>query len=40
MAFPIPVLGSSHTGESCEVLLLSVACVSHELHIRKIPGPR
>ena len=25
---------------SCDMSLLSVACVSHKLHARKIPGPR
>ena len=35
-ADPIQVLYSSCNGESCGISLLSVACVSHELHARKI----
>ena len=42
-ADPIEVLYGSCNGESSGVSLLSVACVSHELHARKIlderPGP-
>ena len=34
------VLYGSCNGESSGVSLLSVACVSHELHARKIRGPR
>ena len=39
-ADPIPALSGSCNGESCGVSLLSVACVSHELHAQKIHGPR
>ena len=39
-ADPIQVLYGSCNGESSGVSLLSVACVSHELHARKIRGPR
>ena len=35
-ADPIEVLYGSCNGESSGVSLLSVACVSHELHTRKI----
>ena len=35
-ADPIEVLYGSCNGESCGVSLLSVACVSRELHARKI----
>ena len=37
---PIEVLYGSCNGESSGLSLLSVACVSHELHARKIRGPR
>ena len=39
-ADPIEVLYGSCNGESSGLSLLSVACVSHELHARKIRGPR
>ena len=39
-ADPIEVLYGSCNGESRDLLLLSVACVNHELHARKIRGPR
>ena len=39
-ADPIQVLCGSCNGESSGLSLLSVACVSHELHARKISGPR
>ena len=35
-ADPIQVLYGSYNGELCGTSLLSVACVSHELHTRKI----
>ena len=35
-ADPIEVLYGSCNGESSGISLLSVACVSHELHARKI----
>ena len=35
-ADPIEVLYSSCNGESSGLSLLSAACVSHELHVRKI----
>ena len=36
----IQVLYGSGNGESSGLSLLSVACVSHELHDQKICGPR
>ena len=36
----IEVLDGSHSGESSGLSLLSVVCVNHELHARKIRGPR
>ena len=36
----IQVLYGSCNGESSGLSLLSVACVNHELHARKIRGPR
>ena len=39
-ADPIEVLYGSCNGESSGLSLLSVACVNHELHTRKIRGPR
>ena len=39
-ADPIQVLYGSCNGESSALSLLSVACVSHELHAQKIHGPR
>ena len=39
-ADPIEVLYGSCNGESIGLSLLSVACVNHELHTRKIRGPR
>ena len=36
----IQALYGSCNGESSGLSLLSVACVNHELHARKIRGPR